>query len=144
MPKVTHSWSRAGNPDALTISSPLQSRLLPQGQTLLQILLSLAVPCSMHDAKKSSVIVWHQNSIAELRARRCVVFANVKLLRNIKVRRPLWKALQMHCIPYLHRARECKREYVAIYTYTFRGTRAHKSSLLCSRAAHPYTQLLLV
>ena len=72
------------------------------------------------------------------------VFTNVKMLRNIKVRRPLWKALQMHCIPYLHRARECKREYVAMCTYTFRGTRAHKGSLLCSCAAHPYTQLLLV
>ena len=66
------------------------------------------------------------------------VFANVKMLRNIQVRSPLWKALQMHCIPYLHRARECKSEYAGIHTHTFTGTRAHKGSLLCLRAAHPY------
>ena len=45
----------------------------------------------MHDAKKSSVIVWQQNSIARLDYEGGVVyvFANVNMLRNIKVRRPL-------------------------------------------------------
>ena len=70
--KVTHSWTREGNPDALAISSPLQPHLLPQRQTLLPILLPLAVPCSTHDTKKSSALAGQQTLLVGLRRARLV------------------------------------------------------------------------
>ena len=136
MPKVTHSWSRAGNPDALTISSPLQSRVLPQGQTLLQILLSLAVPCSMRDAKKSSVIVWQQTSLAELRGWRCVRICECE---NAQKHQGAQAPSGKHCkctAYHIYIEQESARESTWPYTQKHSDGREHTRVLFYAHALH--------
>ena len=142
MRKVTHSWTRPGNPDALAISSPLQSRVLPQRQTVLQILLPLAVPCSTDTMRRRAPFLSDSKLLSQAYEGGVVyVFVNVKVLKNIKVRTPSrrhCKCTAYHIYIRRESAYQCQQIHI------FREARAHKASLLCSRATHPHTQLLLV